>query len=190
MSKKRLTDEKYTKRPSPPYHASAFPGKFKMGNDDYEYISKKDSNNVYKWVNVTNRKTPEEYWALLGKTRKAKYVIPSKTKMKKLTNELLKNNIVLYYSKWTESHDYSDIDDIVHSYMNKIGLKDTDNISYIFYTENRLYDAKRTGLLRLDHMIFKKDKKKVIEIFSEILGSDYKWTEKSTDNIIIKLHKI
>jgi hypothetical protein len=173
---------------TPTVPAKDFPGKIKVGSDNNRYISKKNNNDVYKWVKLTNSKTPEEYWSQFKKTKREKYKEPVRSKIKELTSELLKNNIILYYSKWKESVNIIDIDDIVHNYMTK-KFGNINDISYIFYTENGLYKAKRDGLLKLYHLISEKDNKKVTEIFNNVIGSDYEWSGKPDDNIIIKLHK-
>ena len=46
----KITLKKYTSRPGPPYHAADCAGETKKGNDGAEYVSKKGSNGVYKWV--------------------------------------------------------------------------------------------------------------------------------------------
>lgn len=53
--KARQTTKRYTERKSPPYKASAYPNKRKMGNDKKYYISKKNSAGVYRWTKVCKK---------------------------------------------------------------------------------------------------------------------------------------
>jgi len=48
----RVTLKKYASRPGPPYHAGDCMDMTKKGNDGADYVSKKGSNGVYKWVKV------------------------------------------------------------------------------------------------------------------------------------------
>lgn len=50
-STKQVSD-KYINRPSPPYHASAFCGEEKKGNDGEWYFSKKMRNGTCRWVKI------------------------------------------------------------------------------------------------------------------------------------------
>lgn len=45
----KINDKKYIERPSPPYHANECKDMIKKGNDNYNYISIRDKNKVYKW---------------------------------------------------------------------------------------------------------------------------------------------
>lgn len=58
----RLTLKKYTKRPSPPYHANECKGATKKGNDGRKYISVADARGVYTWKpNITRKRTMRSY---------------------------------------------------------------------------------------------------------------------------------
>lgn len=57
-------------RPSPSEHAKDFPNKVKEGNDGNEYLSRKDKNGVYKWVKISVKKSPEEYYEQFSKNEK------------------------------------------------------------------------------------------------------------------------
>jgi len=61
MSKKciKLNNEKYTKRNSPPFHANDCPNQIKKGNDNLNYISIKDKNNIYKWTKYIDIVLPD-----------------------------------------------------------------------------------------------------------------------------------
>jgi len=59
MSKNKLNNEKYTKRNSPPFHAKDYPNQIKKGNDNLNYISLKDKNNIYKWTKYINIDLPD-----------------------------------------------------------------------------------------------------------------------------------
>jgi hypothetical protein len=50
MNCKKVNEKKYLNRKSPPFHAKDCPQLIKKGNDGLSYISKKDVNNVYKWI--------------------------------------------------------------------------------------------------------------------------------------------
>jgi hypothetical protein len=50
MACKKVNDKKYLERNSPPFHANECKEVIKKGNDGKMYISKKDKNNVYKWI--------------------------------------------------------------------------------------------------------------------------------------------
>jgi len=47
---KKMTTKKYTTRNSPPYPANKCLREIKKGNDGNMYISKRNVNNVYRWV--------------------------------------------------------------------------------------------------------------------------------------------
>jgi len=60
MNKKciKVNNEKYSKRKSPPFHANDCPNQIKKGNDNLNYISLKDKNNIYKWTKYININLP------------------------------------------------------------------------------------------------------------------------------------
>lgn len=49
IKKKKVIDNKYLTRNSPPYPANKYCGKTKKGNDGKKYISIPDKNNICKW---------------------------------------------------------------------------------------------------------------------------------------------
>ena len=94
-------DIKYKTRPSPPFSATLFPNEIKEGNDNEEYISKKDKNGIYKWYKITLKKNPEEYYKQLPDYIKPKYNINIFTQnLKTLVKDLKKINVTFYFIKW------------------------------------------------------------------------------------------
>ena len=64
MNCKAVYTRKYQTRKGPPYHAKDCKGHIKRGNDGKEYISKPDTNGVYKWVlkaNTTRKTRMRQY---------------------------------------------------------------------------------------------------------------------------------
>jgi len=54
----KINNEKYIKRKSPPFHAKDYPNQIKKGNDNLNYISMKDKNNIYKWIKYIDIELP------------------------------------------------------------------------------------------------------------------------------------
>lgn len=50
---------KYLTRNSPPFSAKDYPNQIKKGNDNLNYVSIKDKNNVYKWIKYIDTNMPE-----------------------------------------------------------------------------------------------------------------------------------
>lgn len=71
----KVNDEKYINRKSPPYHANDCPNNIVIGNDDNQYLSKKDKNGIYKWIKLVVKKTPNEYYKQFANYKKPIYDI-------------------------------------------------------------------------------------------------------------------
>jgi len=151
-SKKPL--KKPSKKPSvdsPKEHANDHPGKIIRGLDYNEYISVKDKNGIYKWIKLSFKKTPEEYYKLISHYTPPKFDSQIFTSnVKNLARELKQNGIIFIFIKWgkyTPQYEYE--------YL----FEDTniDGMNLIIYSENRLYwDARDSrGMMSLIHQVDK-----------------------------------
>lgn len=194
-------------RPSPSMHASEWKNKIKDGNDGRQYVSLPDKNGVYKWKKIKNgeeAKTPEEYYSQFPENKK--YIVKYDTydvlsKLKLISDELTKHHIYIFPVGWKKVWWFIDFawDDATNilkkkSYVyNKLTNKDTlfiDVVSYIFFTENRLYWSSIKGILNLQHQIRKEDKKIIIDTFKKYFGKRFSWSGSDPKTLNIKLLKI
>jgi len=82
----KLTDKKYTERPSPPYHANECPSKIKTGNDGKKWLSVESILGIYKWIPYT-----KEYKEKLIKRREKEHEEYIKYKEKLIKKKENKN---------------------------------------------------------------------------------------------------
>jgi hypothetical protein len=201
MSKKciKLNNEKYTKRDSPPYHANDCPNQIKKGNDNLNYISIKDKNNIYKWKKYIDIDLPNpaiyKNRIYIGEDEKYYY------------SE--KNIDGIYYWKELKIKMKKDIDDYEKQFPNYV--KPDYDISFFSSNINDLTkDLKKLGILfyvlkwdkeslyaghksiieeKLDEYLEKHDNYPKGYIYtSEYLL--YKQSYKSTDDCIYLYHNI
>lgn len=172
--------DKYSIRPSPPYHAHNFPNKIKIGNDENEYISKQDKNGIYKWVKIELKKSAEEYYKQFPNYKKSIYDSSFLTKkIKDLSKSLKKIGVTFYFVKWNECSQYGSRVDYECWSENRNkdfpifydGWSENNDPSgnYIVYFESRLYWDSRLkyGIMHMDHFINKKLRNKTNEILQE-----------------------
>lgn len=200
MSCRKITDSKYSERPSPPYHANECKNKIMKGNDKKSYISKPNKNGIFKWYPLKSGKTPEEYYNQFPEKKIKKYIFPDKV-LEAVKKDLLKENILFIKIGWKNVYDF--IDDAWYdvtrliekkSIIKKIRQTDkksdiTNIISFIFYTDYRRFWSEINGELFLQYNILPKDKPKVIEIFKNYFGRRFIWNGSKNKALLIKLHK-
>jgi hypothetical protein len=136
-------------RPSPIEHAKDFKNKVKVGNDKNQYVSKKDKNGVYKWVKITLKKSPEEYYHQFSNYTKPKFDTKIFTKnFDKLSEILKKNGFIFSFIKWGKYNPQFE-----YEYFKK----DNKVKNNILYSENKLYwDARHnSGYMAIMHNIDK-----------------------------------
>lgn len=204
MTCKKSIDKKYKDRPSPPYPANDCKKQILEGNDGDEYISLPDKNGIYKWKKIMFKNSAEEYYCQFPENKPAKY--DEKQVLKKLDlikQKLLQDNIYLYDIGWKDIGNFIDNawNDVVkliekQKYVQNLRkIKENKNkyigylTSFVFYTDHQLYWAKRNGELFFQHNILTKDKQKVIKIFKEQFGKNFKWDGSRTKSMMIKLPK-
>ena len=177
-----------------------------MNIDNIEYVSKKNKKNKFEWVKVIGYldcNTPEKYFSQFG--HKIKYKFPKK-EIILLEKELRKNNIFFYQIGWDNvwfyvDYAWSDVEELVkkEKYIKTLNitknkkvdmLKLFDNVSFLFYSEFRKYWSQVDGKLEFQHNIIKKDKEKVIEIFTKIFYQKFSWNGSAKKTILVKLEKI
>ena len=56
----KSTQKKYLNRPGPPYPAQNCKNLIKMGNNEKLYQSKENINNIYKWKQILQSKSPSK----------------------------------------------------------------------------------------------------------------------------------
>jgi hypothetical protein len=196
---KKLTDEKYKNRPSPPYHANDCKDKIMKGNDKKDYISKEDKNGVYHWVKLKDfgkTKTPEEYYSQF-KPYEPKYdKVDLLKKLNLVEKELLKSKIYLIHIGWNNVYNFSNYawDDALEFLQKKLKLPNNnsifDNVSFMFYTDKHLFVATINGELPMQNNILNKDKKVINDAFKKYFGKSYKESKNAKQVITVKLNKL
>jgi hypothetical protein len=172
--------DKYSIRPSPPYHANDFPNKIKIGNDKNEYISKKDKNGIYKWVKIGLKKSAEEYYKQFPDYKKSIYDSSFFTKKNKdLTKSLKKIGVSFYFVKWNKCSPYGSSTDYecwsenrnksFPIFYDSWSENNDPSGNYIVYFESRFYwDTRhKDGIMHMDHFIHKKLWNQTNEILQE-----------------------
>lgn len=98
---KKINNPKYKNRPSPPYHAQDCKGKVLLGNDNKYYLSKSNNRGVYRWVKLSYKNNPWQYYAQFDNIPKPKYSVKlTLKKLMKLRKELYKNKIYMPILNW------------------------------------------------------------------------------------------
>lgn len=190
-------------RKSPSEHAGEYKNKIKVGNDGLQYISYPDTNGIYKWKLITEKKTPEEYMEqfkyMEGKKHIKKYAFP-RQKLNVLTNNLKKIGVFLVHVGWVNVGNFSDFafddayDEISKS---KIGIEMKKNnidimnaISIIYYSEHSRYWSEIQGKLYLHFVIQRKDKQNIIDAFKNVFGRKFAWDGNKNHAMAITLDKL
>lgn len=171
-----------------------------MDNGKKMIVSRPSTDGSFKWFSVKEYDTPEKYNEQFGKKYKKKYIFPD-SKITKLKNELFKKGILFFHIGWKGIQNITDVawntaidmaekQQLVKQIKKTTGKKViSDIVSILFFTDYMRYDSEITGKLNIQHIILKKDKQNVIDIFTSIFGKDYSWNQKKTQTIDIKLHK-
>ena len=196
----RITDKKYEKRPSPPYHANDCKNVILKGNDNLDYVSVPDKDGRHFWKKIKEGKTAEEYYFQFKHYDKRYDVDEILKKLNNIKKELWKHKIYFIFIGWENVWDFIDNawDDAIEIVAKKMGnsrevdtLKVMDNASLIFYTEHRVFAATYdTGEITLQHNILDKDVNIVYDIFKKEFGNRFKWNKKNDMTLNIKLQKI
>lgn len=198
----KIEDPKYKSRSSPPYHANDCPNVILEGNDENQYISMPDKNGVYHWKKIKYGKNAEDYYSQFPDYTKPKYDIKSTLeKLDKIKKELEKHNIYLFFIGWKNvtwfiDYAWEDAEEMAKS--TKLGKKIMsdntnkftsvfDKISFLFFTDHRIYWTRRNGEIFMQHNILKKDKDVVIQIFKKYFGNKFVWDGKPQHAILIKV---
>ena len=182
-------------RPSPSVSAQDFPDKVKEGNDKNMYVSKPDKNGIYKWKQIVNKKTAEEFYfqypeIYLDKKFKKYDYKPTLKILEKVKKELEENHIYLFFMKWKKVGNFIDYawTDAQQEILKK---KNTDpnplKNNFLFYLENDLFYSQKKGELTLQWNLNKKELDILSEIFQKYFGKKYIRPKNKTKSIIIKL---
>lgn len=196
---KKLTDEKYKKRPSPPYHANDCKDKIMNGNDQSQYISREDLNGIYHWKKLKSAsecKSAEEYYSQLKKYEPKYDKKGLLAKLDLVKGDLLKSKIYLIYIGWDTVWDFIDNawDDAIEILVKKLKVGDydiMDKVSFLLYTDHRIFWSTINGEFHIQHNVLKKDKQTIIDIFKKHFGKSFVWPNQSVKKTItIKLSKL
>ena len=196
MSKSIKIDGKIT-------YAKDFPNKIKIGNDEFEYVSKLDKNKVFKWYKIKiilDCGSPKKYYMQFPKNYLQKKFIKYNNKSieKKLNiikKILKKENIYLLKMKWKGNYNYIDnawfnaqrimTKKLKNNKISRINI--LNNSNFIFYTENSFFWSQNTGNLTIQWNLHKDSKKYVFDLFKKKFKNKFIVPKSLSKAIIIKL---
>lgn len=151
-------------------------------------------------------KTAEEYFSQLPDS-KPKYNLPNvKKKLFLIKKELIENNIYLLEMGWDKiwnmiDYEWDDAMEMLDEDVEKgkimiVKPKNSisyyyllDTLSFMFYSDYRIYLASVKGELALQMNILPKDKQTVIKIFKKYFPKGFKWSGNKKDAILIDITK-
>ena len=196
---KKLTDEKYKKRPSPPYHANDCKGKIMNGNDQSQYISREDLNGVYHWKKLKNEYACDSAEEFYSQFKKYEPKYDNKDLLSKLDlveRDLLKSKIYLLYIGWKDVGNFIDDawEEATIMMSKKLGKNEEDvygNTEIMLYTEHKLFWSTIKGELPIEHRnIAITTDRRIIDIFTKYFDKSVLFPKDPDKPIIIKLHKL
>jgi|688.fasta_scaffold41329_3 hypothetical protein len=169
-------------RNSPNEHAKDFKNEIKLGNDEENYISLPDKNNIYKWKKVSSNAI--KHFKMITPQNKINKILKFDEKLinntiKKLKKELMKFNIILIYlenmGRWYDG-EYHFIDylwsDGVNELKNEYKIVDEFKHSFMITDDIYVLNALQTGKLIFQHNILLKDVKHLKEVYKKIIGKE------------------
>lgn len=164
----KLTTKKYTDRNSPPYHAEAYQGKEKKGNDGKTYTSTKNKANVYTWklpAKIVYKPTPGEYYKQFKNFKPVIHNTAVITKkLKSLKKDLKKIGIDLLHSKWTRKLIDEGEQFELEYFFTDLGEPKR---SYVLHSDRGLYwsSTSKSGIVHLQHQIAKSEVAEFNKVF-------------------------
>ena len=193
----------------PPYNADQCKGNVVNGNDDKEYLSVKKSDGTYEWKlikSMEETKSAAEYLSQLPGFKPKYDLTDVKKKLVRIKQELLANGIYLLDIGWDKIWNMNDyawddamimLDEDVKRGKIKVKIpKDAisyyyllDTVSFLFYTDNRLYSSSIDGELFLQFNILPKDRETVIKVFKKYFSKGFKWSGNKQDALLIDIIK-
>lgn len=185
--------------------ASKYKNKVRVGADEETlFVSLKGQDGNYYWKRIKDMdevSTPDEYWLQFpkAKAKPFKYDVSETLAQMEEIMALFKQRDVLVLRvgwdkvynfldfAWTEAMEQLKTNTRVAQLMMEKDTDPEDVVSFIFWSANLEYSAKRTGELCLQHSIMEKDVEYVKQSLYARFGKRLKWNGSSADSIIIKL---
>lgn len=164
--------------------------------DDKNYLSVKQPDGTYIWIlhkSMYASATAYDYFMQIPTLQVVYNLGPTLMKLKKIQEELAKQNILFYEIEWHVSWDDGNLDwnyftetAVENGYMDYTS-KGTYTKSFLFFSNFRLFWATIDGELHIQHDILKKDIDEIINIFRKHLGQKFVWNGKQEKTILVKI---